>query len=144
MENTTMLMRCLDSDEEQILMHNCSRYCIRHFNEIIYESDYCRGYRIGFRDESDNFVKRYEEIIKLFTTTGLRYPDKTVFYDGYNAGRSRAKIKRIQQEHRDILNSIDNTQFVLTDTPQRRAISPVVYFDIAFTSFTRIILYNAA
>lgn len=106
MTEIDVLSRHLSPEEEDILKQKCAKYCINRFGGITYESDYCKGYRIGYHDANNDAFSRYEEVVKWSTALGFRCPDTKVFYDGYNAGYDRAKIKRIQQEHRDILNSI--------------------------------------
>lgn len=111
MTEIDVLLRYLSLEEEDILRQKCAKYCIDHFGGITYKSDYCKGYRIGYHDINNDAFSRYEEIVKWSTALGFRCPDTKVFYDGYNAGYGRAKIKRIQQEHRDILNSIVSVPF---------------------------------
>lgn len=106
MTEIDILLRHLSPEEEDILKQKCAKYCINRFGGITYELDYCKGYRIGYHDANNDAFSRYEEVVKWSTALGFRCPDTKVFYDGYNAGYDRAKIKRIQQEHRDILNSI--------------------------------------
>ena len=113
MTEIDVLSRHLLPEEEDILKRKCEKYCIDNFGKVIYEykSDYCKGYRIGYHDENGDAVLRFGEIIKQSILLGLHCPVSNVFYDGYNAGYNRAKIKRIQQEHRDIFNSAASVPF---------------------------------